>query len=177
MSPQEATVANTAQTSTKAHNNSFAAAQPEKINVAQDDQIFFYNGEDATTLPSSKLLKVRELQATNDSLQRQVAQMEKDLKDSSDSLTILAERERCLIMIARNTGEILKIHTENELRLRRIAELESENNRLKVEIMTQRDKFIDTHDMRQRTKHASSFFLTKSKIEKNTNELLDLTQE
>lgn len=141
-----------------------------------DEMVHFYNGHDCAKLLPADLQKVRELQEANDRLQRQVCQLEKDIKNSNDALTLLAEKERCLIIIARNTGEILKTHIANEERLRRIAELEAENIKLKQEMGVQRDQFIDTHELHARSKHAADFFLTKQKIEQNADEIVDLTQ-
>ena len=121
--------------------------------------------------------RIRELQDSNDDLHRQIVQMEKDMSHSSDALTILAERERCIILIARNSGEIAKIHAENEERLRRIAELEARNKRLAVEKVVERDSFIDIRDPHERAKHASNFFLTQSRLEKNADEIFELNQE
>jgi|GEM_PF-6108241 len=121
--------------------------------------------------------KIQELQAANDELHRQVAQMEKDINHSADALTLIAEKERCMILMARNSGEIAKIHAENEERLRRIAELEGKNKRLATEKVAQRDSFMDIRDPHERAKHASNFFLTQSKLEKNADEIFELNQE
>lgn len=153
------------------------AAAQHTLLVSHDDMIHFYNGSDCSKLQNVNIQKVRELQDSNDKLQRLNAQLEKDVKASNDALTLLADKERNQTIIARNTGEILKIQIENERRLTRIAFLEAQNERLRGEIITQRDQFIDNHSMQDRTKHAADFFLTKSQIEKNINELLELTQE
>ncbi len=141
------------------------------LTVPHDDMIHFYNGRDCAKLLAADLQKVRDLQDENDRLQRQISQMDKDVQNSSDSLSLLAERERCQIVLARNTGEILKIQIENEQRLQRIAALEEQNRQLKQDIVVQRDQFINTHDMSYRAKHAADFFLSKSLVEKNTAEL------
>ncbi len=125
----------------------------------------------------ANMKKIQELQASNDELHRQIAQMEKDINHSADPLTLIAEKERCMILIARNSGEIAKIHAENEERLRRISELEGKNKRLVVEKSTQRDCFMDIRDPHERAKHASNFFLTQSKLEKNADEIFELNQE
>lgn len=125
----------------------------------------------------SNMRKIQELQAANDELHRQIVQMEKDINHSADPLTLIAEKERCMILIARNSGEVAKIHAENEERLRRIAELESKNKRLAVEKVSQRDSFMEIRDPHERAKHASNFFLTQSKLEKNADEIFELNQE
>jgi hypothetical protein len=125
----------------------------------------------------ANMLRIQELQKANDELHRQIFQIEKDVNHSSDALTLLAEKERCSILIARNSGEIAKIHAENEERLRRIAELEGRNKRLAVDKVAQRESFSDIRDPQQRIKHASDFFLTESKLEKNADEIFELNQE
>src|SRR5580700_2455096 len=82
-----------------------------------DDRAQFYTGQDRMTLQARQIQKVRELQETNDNLQRQIARNEKALVHAEDPLSILAEIEHCNIMIARNAGEILNIHSQNERRL------------------------------------------------------------
>ena len=125
----------------------------------------------------ANMRKIQELQAANDELHRQVAQVEKDINHSADALSLIAERERCMILMARNSGEIAKIHAENEERLRRISELEGKNKRLAMEKVAQRDSFMDIRDPHERAKHASNFFLTQSKLEKNADEIFELNQE
>lgn len=144
--------------------------------LTYDNRSDFYTGEDRLTLQISQIQRVRDLQETNDNLQREIRMKEKMLSNSSDPLSVLADMEHCNIMIARNTGEILKIHTQNEARLRRIAELEEQNIRLEKEMVIMQGKFITTHDMQQRTKYAAEFFLTKASMEKNIAELAELNQ-
>lgn len=145
--------------------------------VSNDQMVYFFNGNDCRKLQNADRKRVRELQDANDSIQRQIAQIDHDVKHSKDGLTLLAEKERLLIMIARNTGEILKIHVENDRRIARIAEIERENIMLKEAIIDQRIKFIDTRNLHGRCKCAADFFLTESKIGKNSTELVDLTLE
>jgi hypothetical protein len=129
------------------------------------------------TFSQVNMRKIQELQASNDELHRQIVQMEKDIHHSADPLTLIAEKERCSILIARNSGEIAKIHVENEERHRRIGELEEKNKRLAVEKATQREGFTDIRDPHERAKHASNFFLSVSRLEKNADELFQLNQE
>jgi hypothetical protein len=162
-------------------NQSFAketlVANPAiEFKVSGEERSKFYTGQDRLTLQSYNIQRVRELQELNDNLQREIVKKEREVLNASDPLSILADMEHCRIMIARNTGEILKIYLQNEERLNRIAQLEAENVRLKEEIIEMRDKFIHTHDMQLRTKHAVDFFLIKAKIEKNIAELYDLNQ-
>ena len=145
-------------------------AQPQ-FNVAEIAQPQF------KIFSQANMRKIQELQAANDELHRQVAQVEKDINHSADALSLIAERERCMILMARNSGEIAKIHAENEERLRRISELEGKNKRLAMEKVAQRDSFMDIRDPHERAKHASNFFLTQSKLEKNADEIFELNQE
>lgn len=117
-------------------------------------------------LTQASMRKIQDLQTANDELHRQMAQYEKDMNHCADPLTLIAERERCSILIARNTGEISKIHAENEERFRRIAELEERNKRLLVEKAAQKDSFNDIRDPHERAKHASNFFLALGKLRK-----------
>ncbi|MBI3236487.1 MAG: hypothetical protein HYZ48_02090 [Chlamydiales bacterium] len=140
-----------------------------------DERAEFYTGHERMTLQTRQVQRVRDLQEVNDNLQRQVVKNEKELMHSQDPLTILAEIEHCNIMIARNTGEILNIYALNEARLKRIAELESENINLQQEMSDTQAKFITCHEMNQRTKFAAEFFLTKAKYEKNIAEIRELS--
>lgn len=125
----------------------------------------------------ANMRRIHELQTANDELHRQIVQMEKDMVQSSDALSLIAEKERCVILIARNSGEIAKIHTENEARIRRIAELEARNKHLAIEKVTARDSFIDIRDLHERTKHAANYYVTQARLEKNADEIFELNQE
>lgn len=153
-----------------------AASQPAAY-ISHDEMVHFYNGHDCAKLLPADMKRVRELQETNDQLQRQLSALDAEIKNAADALVLLAERERLLIILARNTGEVLKIQVENDERLNRVAKLDSDNSKLKEKVVSQRDTFIVTHDMLPRSKHAADFFLSKSKIEKNTTELFDLTDK
>lgn len=145
--------------------------------ILNEDTMHYYNGQDCASLQSSNLKKFRELQEANDQLQRQIAQIDKDLKNAEDSLTLLAEKDCCLAILARNTGEIMQIQIDNHARLEKIAALEAENMRLKEEAGNQRVNFIDSREMGPRSKHAADFFLKRAKIERNSKAIFDLTQE
>lgn len=145
--------------------------------VSQDDRAVFYTGQDRLSLQRANVQRVRELHEANDQLQRQIMKNEKDLLSSSDPLTILAEIEHCNIIIARNTGEILNIYSQNEARLKRIKELEALNLDLQQEMSDMQGKFITTHDMHQRTTCAAAYFLSKATYEKNLIEIRELSQE
>jgi hypothetical protein len=112
----------------------------------------------------------------NDNLQREISRKERLLLGAADPLAISADIEHAKIMLARNTGEILKIYTEDEERRRRIAELEAQNIRLRADMVSTQSKFISDHDMQHRTRHAAEFFLSKSKLEKNIAEIIELCQ-
>jgi hypothetical protein len=144
---------------------------------AHDNRSEFYTGHERMTLQDSQVQRVRELQEINDNLQRQVSKNEKELLHSQDPLTVLAEIEHCNIMIARNTGEILNIYSQNETRLKRIAELEAENINLQQDMSDTQGKFITCHEMSQRTKYAAEFFLTKAHYERNSEEIRVLNQQ
>lgn len=146
-------------------------------NAAFHGAVEHYTGQDCIALQNAGIRRVRELQDSNDQLQRHIKQINKEVDHSNDPLTLLAEKERCEIMVARNMGEILQIHKDNEARLARIAELEAQNIQLKEEAISQRDNFIGSHDLNSRYEHATEFFLAKSHIERNIKELFDLNQE
>jgi len=154
-----------------------AISKPVQRLFNTDERADFYSGEDRHTLKSSHLLRVRELHEINDDLQRQIISKRKDLPNSTDQLALIADMEHCSILIARNTGEILKIYAQNEARLKRIAELEVINVKLREEIMEMRDKFISNHDIQARTRYAAEFFVLKDRLEKNTSELFELNQD
>src|SRR6267154_2292254 len=132
-----------------------------------DDRAEFYTGNERMTLKMRQIQRFRELQESNDNLQRQITGDEKELLHAEDPLAILAEIEHCNIMIARNTGEILNIYSQNEKRLKRIIELEAENINLQQEMSDTQGKFITCHDMSQRTRFAAEFFINKAHHEKN----------
>lgn len=132
---------------------------------------------DCLKMRPDDMKKVHELQEANDKLQRYILQLDNDVKNSHDPLSLLAERERCFIMMARNSGEILKYHHANEQRLKRISELKEENHRLKETVAARRAQFVDTYDMNPRAKHAADFFLVKAQIEMNEKEIAELTKE
>jgi hypothetical protein len=149
-------------------------ANPAHRLFNHDERADFYVGSERMTLQMKQINRVRELQETNDNLQRQIARNEKEVLHSDDALAILAEIEHCNIMVARNTGEILNIYTQNEKRLQRIMELEAQNINLQQEMTDTQGKFITCHDMPQRTKFAAEFFLSKAQLEKNIAEIREL---
>lgn len=151
-------------------------AQPVRKTFSPEERAGFYMGEDRLTLQNHNILRVRELQEMNDNLQREISRKEKLMLGAADPLAIAADVEHAKIMLARNTGEILKIYTEDEERRRRIAELEAQNIRLRSEMVAKQSKFIMDHDMQARTRHAADFFLNKSKLEKNIAEIIELCQ-
>ncbi len=151
-------------------------AQPLRKAFSPEERAGFYTGEDRLTLQNHNIQRVRELQESNDSLQREIARKEKLMLSASDPLAISADIEHAKIMIARNTGEILQIYANDEERRRRIAELEAQNIRLRAEMVNMQSKFITNHDMNQRTRHAADFFISKSRLEKNIAEIIDLCQ-
>lgn len=159
-----------------AHLQETVIAQPVKKNFSPEERAGFYTGEERLSLQTHNITRVRELQEMNDSLQREVHKKERLMLSASDPLSISAEIEHAKIMIARNTGEIMKIYNEDEERRRRIAELEAQNIKLRADLIAVQSKFVTNHDVAQRTRHAAEFFINKSKLEKNIGEIIDLTQ-
>lgn len=142
----------------------------------QEERAKFYTGHERLNLLNAQVQRVRELQEENDHLQREIAAKEKEVINCIDPLAILADIEHRKIIIARNTGEILKIYRNNDERLKRIQELENRNTKLHNDMMSMQGKFITTSDMEERTRCASEFFLMKSNIEKNIQEISDLNK-
>lgn len=136
----------------------------------------FYAGHDRLNLMGTSVQRVRELQEENDHLQREIVAKEAELSGCTDPLVILADIEHRKIIIARNTGEILKIYLRNEERIKRIKELESHNSRIQTEMMEMQGRFISTKDMDEKTKFASEFFILKSEIERNLQEITELSK-
>ncbi|MFI5333857.1 MAG: hypothetical protein ACHQT8_01670 [Chlamydiales bacterium] len=159
-----------------AHLKDAVMAQPVRKAFSPEERAGFYMGEERLTLQNHNILRVRELQEMNDNLQREISRKEKLMLGAADPLAIAADVEHAKIMLARNTGEILKIYTEDEERRRRIAELEAQNIRLRADMSVTQSKFITDHDMQLRTRHAAEFFLSKSKLEKNIGEIIELCQ-
>lgn len=143
---------------------------------SHDERAEFYTGKERVTLQAQQIQRVRALQEANDHLQRQVEQNQKALAHSEDPLAILADIEHCSIMISRNAGEILNIYTQNELRLKRLALLEEKNTMLMQELKDTQAKFINSHEMKQRTKFAAEFFHAKAHYENNLKEIRELNQ-
>jgi len=163
----EAVLAESAKNATNSAANSFST-----IERAQ-----FYAGHDRLALQGSSVQRVRELQEENDHLQREISAKEGELAGGQDPLAILADEEHRKIIIARNTGEILKIYLRNEERIKRIKELETQNVRVQKEMMEMQGHFISTKDMEEKTKFASEFFVMKSEIERNLQEINELNSK
>ena len=159
-----------------AHLQETVISQTVRKTFSPEERAGFYAGEDRLTLQNHNVLRVRELQEINDNLQRDVSRKEKLLLSASDPLAISADIEHAKIMIARNTGEILHIHTRDEERRRRIAELEAQNIKLRADMVAMQSKFITDHDPHSRTRHAAEFFLGKARFESNIAELIELNQ-
>lgn len=144
---------------------------------SEGDRAMFYAGHDRLNLQGPSVQRVRDLQEENDHLQREISAKEEELANCTDPLSILADIEHRKIIIARNTGEILKIYMRNEERMKRIKELESHNSRIQNEMMEMQGRFISTKDMDEKTKFASEFFILKSEIERNLSEISNLSQK
>lgn len=152
-----------------------AAAAP--TSVSSLDRTEFYAGRDRLNLQGESVQRVRELQEENDHLQREISVKEEELKSCTDPLSILADIEHRKIIIARNTGEILKIYLRNEERMKRIKELENHNSKIQSEMMEMQGRFISTKNMEEKTTFASEFFVLKSEIERNLQEISNLDQK
>lgn len=145
-------------------------------NSAKVERAQFYTGSERLNLQGTQVQRIRELQEENDHLQREIATKEMQITDASDPLAILADIEHRKIIVARNTGEILKIYLKNEERIKRINELENENVRVQAEMMKIQGQFVSTKDMEEKTKIASEFFIMKSEIERNMQEINELNK-
>ncbi len=138
---------------------------------SHDERAKFYTGHDRLNLNSAQIERVRTLQADNDHLQREIIQKEKEVIHCVDPLAILADIEHRQTMVARNTGEILKIYRKSEESVNRVRELEAQNEKLNSEMIIAQGKFISTSDMQLRTRLASEFFILKATIERNLQEI------
>jgi hypothetical protein len=151
-------------------------ANPTTQLLSHDHRAEFYIGHERVTLQTKQLQRVRELQEANDDLQRQMLRNEKELTNSEDPLSILADIEHSKVIVSRNTGEILNIYTQNELRLIRIAQLQAQNLNLQQEMSDAQGNFITCQEMTKRAKFAAEFFLSKNTFEKNVVEIRELNQ-
>lgn len=135
----------------------------------------FYTGYEGLELQNAQIHRVRELQHENDLLQREIVAKEFEVTQCVDPLSLLADIEHRQTMIARNTGEILKIYRVNEERLKAIIDLEKQNIKLNADLVTSQSKFIATNDMQQRTQIASEYFVVKASLERNLTTILELS--
>jgi len=154
----------------------FTLSQEQK-SISGIERAQFYDGHERLNLQGSSVQRVRELQEENDHLQREIVQRESEIAGCTDPLAILADVEHRKVIIARNTGEILKIYLRNEERLKRVQELEAHNARIQNELTEMQGKFISTKDLEEKTKFASEFFILKSEIERNLNEINELNKK
>jgi len=145
-------------------------------NFSSTERSKFYAGHDRLDLQGNSVQRVRELHEENDHLQREISSKETDIVECSDPLSILADIEHRKIIIARNTGEILKIYLKNEERLKRIKDLEAKNQRIQKEMMDIQGRFITTKDLEEKTTIASEFFILKSEMEQNLEEIQELNK-
>lgn len=147
--------------------------KPQIINSKQDlnNRFEFYVGNERMSLRNEDLQRIRELQDTNDQLQRQVATQKQELLHVADSLKLSAEIEQSICMIARNAGEVLSIYSNNEARLRRISTLEDKNINLQQDMSDILGKVAVCHEMYQKTQFAKEYFLKKAEYDRNTAEI------
>lgn len=147
----------------------------EKPQLNFSERSRFYTCIDRKTLRDASIRRVRELEDLNDMLQREIVQFEEELSQApSDVPTLLAMIEHKKAMIARNTGEVLKIFIQEEERAQRIAELEAHNKRLEKEIAEKQSQWERTHDHEARIRISSVLLLNREKINYNLAELVDL---
>jgi len=154
------------------------ALGPErKSYFSYDERAVFYSGQDRVTLQSEQIKRVRELEECNDYLQRDIFLKEEALRKSPEnSLTLLASIEHAKMMIACNTGEILKIYAQDEQRYTKASEIDVQNRQLREEIMDMEERWANCHDMTQRTKLARDIFLSRDHIKKNLDDLERLSK-
>ena len=114
--------------------------------VSAKERKQFYTGEESSALTSANIKRVRDLQCANDELQRKIATLRHECSLSEDPLKVMNDIEYCNATIARNTGEILNIFTQNEKRMARIAELEKQNINLQQEITDTMSAFGSMND-------------------------------
>lgn len=154
------------------------AAQPfqQEVSFKHDARAKFYTGHERLDLQASQVQRVRELQEENDHLQREINAKELEVHDAKDPLVILADIEHRKTLIARNTGEVLNIYTRNEERLKKINELENQNGRIKQDMKSMQGYFVNTNNMDEKTKFASDYFIMRSTIEKNAQEIKELSK-
>jgi len=141
-----------------------------------DERAKHYTGEERLDLLNTQLHRVRELQEENDYLQREVINKEKAILSTTDPLPLLADIEHRKTMIARNTGEIVQIYSSNKERLKRVKELEAQNSQIQKDMIVSQSKFISTNNMDERTRSASEFFIMKATLERNLQEISNLTK-
>ncbi len=149
----------------------------ESQNVSNVNRAQFYTGNDRLSLQGPSVQRVRELQEENDHLQREIDEKESLIASAQDPLAILADIEHRKVIIARNTGEILKIYLKNEERLKRIQDLEETNIRIQKQMMEMQGQFISANGLDDKTNFASEFFILKSQIEQNLSEIKELSQK
>lgn len=136
--------------------------------VSHQDKVRFFSGEETTsTLPLSSMRRVRELQTANKEIQRQIEHLRHECSLSSEPLRILNEIEHANSTVAKNTGEILNIFTQNEKRLARIADLEQQNINLQQEITDTMSSFSANSEQDKKTEFASGYFKAKSTYDNN----------
>lgn len=153
-----------------------AVSRPFKEVFTQEERAKFYTGYESLELQNAQVHRVRELQHENDLLQREIAAKEVEVANCIDPLSLLADIEHRQTIIARNTGEILKIYRVNEERLKTIMDLEKQNVKLSADLVSSQSKFISTNDMQQRTQIASEYFIVKSNLERNLEVISDLSR-
>jgi hypothetical protein len=138
----------------------------------------YYSGENRSMLTEREIARVRELEARNDELQREIIRNELVLKQNpKESIALLAVIEHHIMMIAANTGEVLKIFIENKERSERAKDLESQNIKLLEDIGRYEAAFAIDHNMQTRTKLACDLSRSKSRHENNVREIKTLCTE
>ena len=149
-----------------------------QMKASQVEMSMFYSGENRTMLTEREIARVRELESRNDELQREIARSESVLKTNpQDSIALLAVIEHHIMMIAANTGEILKTFIENQERRERVKELESQNQKLIEDIERLQSAFSVEHNMQSRTKLACDISRSKSLHDRNARETIHLNTD
>jgi hypothetical protein len=142
--------------------------------VSFHDKMLFFSGAESALLPVSWLQRVRELQTSNDELQRQVASLRHECSLSADPLKIMNDIQYATSTIAKNTGEILNLFRQNEKRLAHIAEIERQNLNLQQEITDTMSSFGSNNQQDKQTEFAAGYFNAKSSYENNAFTLQQL---
>lgn len=135
----------------------------------------FYTGYDRKSLQVQAIRRVRELEEMNDVLQREIHILEEECQNTPEDLAkLLADLEYRKSILARNTGEIMKIFREDSERIFRIHELQEMNIRLQKEIEEGQELWNKKCDLDTRIRISSEMLYNQELISKNLQEIAEL---